>query len=102
MPESRSRRFRIDAEHPCTDGHFPDEPIVPGVMLLDYVRISVKDWKPGLRIKGFSSAKFHRPFYLGETFEVTLTETGDFSVSFVCHQGDLKLASGFMTLEERD
>ena len=96
------RQFRIDANHPCLDGHFPDGPIVPGVMLLDLVRIMVGEWKPGTRINGFPNAKFHHPLYPDENFRVTLTETVTGSIRFVCHRNDQKLASGSLTLEQKD
>ncbi|MCI0653647.1 MAG: hypothetical protein L0Y38_06395 [Methylococcaceae bacterium] len=102
MPESVRRQFRIDAKHPCLDGHFPDEPIVPGVILLDLIRVAVREWKPESRIKAFSTAKFHHPLHPDEPFTVTLTESGNSSLRFVCYRGDQKLASGSLTLEKRD
>lgn len=29
--------FRISADHPCLPGHFPGQPVVPGVVVLDEV-----------------------------------------------------------------
>lgn len=29
--------FRIAADHPCLPGHFPSQPVVPGVVVLDEV-----------------------------------------------------------------
>jgi 3-hydroxymyristoyl/3-hydroxydecanoyl-(acyl carrier protein) dehydratase len=102
LPESVCRHFRIDADHPCLDGHFPGRPVVPGVILLDLVRLTIREWKPETRIKSFSAAKFHHPLGPDEPFTVTLTETGLLSLRFVCCRGDQKLASGSLTLEKRD
>ena len=30
--------FRVEADHPALEGHFPGRPIVPGVVLLDEPR----------------------------------------------------------------
>lgn len=102
MPEFICRQFRIEANHPCLDGHFPDEPVVPGVILLDLVRQTVLEWKPETRIKAFSAAKFHYPLRPDEPFTVTLTGSGLTSIRFVCRLEDQKLASGSLTLENRD
>jgi 3-hydroxymyristoyl/3-hydroxydecanoyl-(acyl carrier protein) dehydratase len=37
VAESRLGEFRLEAEHGIFAGHFPGEPLVPGVMLLDWV-----------------------------------------------------------------
>lgn len=36
-PEPLRQRLCIGADHPALPGHFPGEPIVPGVVLLDHV-----------------------------------------------------------------
>jgi 3-hydroxyacyl-[acyl-carrier-protein] dehydratase len=102
LPESVCRQFRIDANHPCFEGHFPDDPIVPGVILLDRVRLTAAEWKPDTRIKSITTAKFHHPLYPDQLFTVTLTEAGIWSLRFVCYRGVQKLASGSLTLENRD
>lgn len=102
MPESVLRQFQISATHPCLKGHFPDKPIVPGVVILDLVRQTTIDWKPATRIKVISTAKFHHPLYPDQAFTVKLTETGLLSFHFVCRRGDQKLASGSLTLEQLD
>lgn len=55
-------RFTIPADHPCLPGHFPGNPVVPGVVLLDHVLASIQ---PGLATSAagmeFTRVKFRRP-----------------------------------------
>ncbi|WP_434212502.1 hypothetical protein [[Pseudomonas] boreopolis] len=36
-------RFRVPSDHPCLPGHFPGNPVVPGVVILDEVVALVAD-----------------------------------------------------------
>jgi len=48
----------IPADHPALAGHFPGNPVVPGVVLLDLVREGLSAWQPGQRISGIQQVKF--------------------------------------------
>lgn len=49
---------RVAADHPSFEGHFPGNPIVPGVVLLDAVIANV-ELATGCRINRVQQAKFH-------------------------------------------
>lgn len=34
--QSEAGSFSVPPDHPCLPGHFPDQPIVPGALLLDH------------------------------------------------------------------
>lgn len=77
-------RGRIAADHPALPGHFPGDPIVPGVVLLDEV----------LRAAGQSRAelpwvKFHVPLRPGEEFVIRIE-----AQKFTVHRGETLIASG--------
>jgi 3-hydroxyacyl-[acyl-carrier-protein] dehydratase len=50
--------IRVAADHPALEGHFPGNPIVPGVVLLDAVIANV-ELATGCRISRVQQAKFH-------------------------------------------
>ena len=77
------KRGMIAADHPALPGHFPGDPIVPGVVLLDEVLSAL----PGRM--NIPSAKFHAPLRPAERFVIRI-EHHKFSV----HRGDTLIASG--------
>lgn len=49
---------QVAADHPSLEGHFPGNPVVPGVVLLDAVIANV-ELATGCRISRVQQAKFH-------------------------------------------
>lgn len=78
--------------HPCYAGHFPGNPVVPGVLLLDLVVEALGRGAP----RAIGSVKFHRVLKPGEIFELRFHMAGA-SSSFRCSRGPELLAEG--TLE---
>jgi 3-hydroxymyristoyl/3-hydroxydecanoyl-(acyl carrier protein) dehydratase len=60
-PRRLEGSFRIGAEHPCLDGHFPGHPLVPGVVLLDEILALLRPLLPSGLVPGFDSVKFLGP-----------------------------------------
>jgi 3-hydroxyacyl-[acyl-carrier-protein] dehydratase len=77
------KRGTVAADHPALPGHFPGEPIVPGVVLLNEVLSAI----PG-RVH-IPSAKFHAPLLPGEEFAIRIEGT-----RFNVHRGETLIASG--------
>ena len=68
------REAIINDDHPSLPGHFPGNPIVPGVVLLDQVRISVSMWRHGNIITALPQVKFHLPLFPEQAFTIHLEE----------------------------
>ena len=59
---SGSHSFSVPALHPSLPGHFPGQPTVPGVLILDRVIACVLDVAvDGERVAGLPQLKFLRP-----------------------------------------
>jgi 3-hydroxymyristoyl/3-hydroxydecanoyl-(acyl carrier protein) dehydratase len=56
-----SATARVAADHPCLAGHFPGQPVVPAVLLLELVAEALRDRFGGIMICGVPSAKFLLP-----------------------------------------
>lgn len=66
--------LRIEAGHPALPGHFPGQPVVPGVVLLERVAAALRDWR-GDRV-GKLDAKFLQPLLPDEEAAIELREEG--------------------------
>lgn len=92
--------LHIPRDHPSYAGHFPGQPIVPGVVLLDEVMQAVELQAPDMGL--FSSAgveipvcKFLAPVLPGATLSLTLIWEGKGSLlTFKLHQAAQLVATG--------
>lgn len=91
-PAMRERaRFTVPADHPCLPGHFPGEPVVPGVVLLELALASLG--LPEGRPREFAWVKFQRPLLPGQEATVLARAAGA-QWRFEVRQGEALLASG--------
>ena len=67
------QRVCIDAAHPAVPGHFPGDPLVPGVLLLEQVALAVREWR-GQRLARVLEAKFMAPLLPAQAAMLRLTE----------------------------
>ena len=88
-------RVTISADHPSLPGHFPGQPIVPGVLLLDAVLQAAAAAAPERGAPArLVRAKFPAPVAPGAAVEITLaTRAGD-RLGFTCRCGETVVLFG--------
>ncbi|HTV86227.1 MAG TPA: hydroxymyristoyl-ACP dehydratase [Dyella sp.] len=84
----------VAPEHPCLPGHFPGQPLVPGVLLLEHVARALREWR-AQRLARVVEAKFLAPLHPGEPAEVELGESAG-RIRFEIRRGDTVLARGLI------
>lgn len=100
MPISHTVERTISAHHPSLVGHFPGEPIVPGVVLLDEILDALTEWQGPCYLKGINTVKFLTPVLPDQTFDITLVLGDKGLVNFHCHYQNTLLAQGQMTITQ--
>ena len=94
----RAADLQIAADHPSYAGHFPGEPILPGVVLLDAVlrAIDAAQAYPPCRWQ-IATAKFQMIVRPGDALRVEHQAGAQGSVSFTVLRGAEVVAGGKLT-----
>ena len=86
------------ADHPAFAGHFPGNPIVPGVVLLDQAVLFAEKLlgKSGLNWQ-VGNAKFFSPVGPGEMLVFALQTKASGAIAFTVKTAERDIASGSLT-----
>ncbi len=88
-------RLCITSDHPALPGHFPGDPLVPGVILLEQVALALRAWRQW-RLACVLEVKFLAPLRPGQAATVHLAEAGNTRARFnIEHEGTV-LARGLV------
>ena len=90
----------IGADHPALPGHFPGNPLVPGVVLLAKVLALLQpNAQAGARVRALSRVKFLAHVRPGEAVGVRFSPSRPGAVRFECWRDDTLIAAGYLELE---
>lgn len=86
----------IRADHPTLPGHFPDAPLVPGVVILDEVLAALIEWRENAQPTGIRIVKFLAPLKPEQPFTICLSAENERSceVNFCCRSEDRAIVEG--------
>lgn len=90
--------FYVSRDHPSLEGHFPGNPIVPGVVALELILDALTSEIEVANISGFPQVKFHSPIYPEQDVRVEFRCKNDFIYDFECRVDDEKVISGKIKL----
>ena len=91
----------IRADHPSLPGHFPDTPLVPGVVVLDEVLAALHEWRRNCRIASIRTVKFLFPLRPEQPFRVSLFTEDDHGteINFQCRAEDRTIVEGRLEID---
>jgi 3-hydroxyacyl-[acyl-carrier-protein] dehydratase len=89
-------RRAIMADHPSLPGHFPDAPLVPGVLILDEVLSALRNWQKDYELTGIRTVKFLQPLKPEQQFTICLSANNrcPSEVNFRCRIEGRMIAEG--------
>jgi 3-hydroxyacyl-[acyl-carrier-protein] dehydratase len=90
-PDEITEALRVPATHPSLPGHFPGNPIVPGVVLLDRVAAALE--KNGARLARIGVVKFLTPLKPDEDATLAIARDG-MRVTFRIERGGTPILRG--------
>jgi 3-hydroxyacyl-[acyl-carrier-protein] dehydratase len=93
----------INADHPSLPGHFPGEPLVPGVVILDEVLAALFQWQKDCQLTGIRAVKFIAPLRPGQSFSICFfaDDDSESEVDFCCRIEERKIVEGRLQVRWR-
>jgi len=92
-----SEVIQIAADDPCVQGHFPGDPIVPAVVMLDAV-VEVVERAVDGSVYAVERCRFRAPLRPGDKCRVELAEPDGGTVRFRCVDDHVEIARGRLRL----
>jgi 3-hydroxymyristoyl/3-hydroxydecanoyl-(acyl carrier protein) dehydratase len=90
--EEHSASIQAPLDHPCYEGHFPGNPVLPGVVLLELVAEAIGRGAP----RALTAVKFQHVLLPGQSFTLRWHPDGA-RVVFHCERAGQPVAEGVFT-----
>ncbi len=92
----------LEADHPSLAGHFPGNPIVPGVVLLDEALYALEQQPShggGRRSWQIATVKFHQVVRPGEPVRLSFQSQPGGAIAFELRAADALVANGSISAD---
>lgn len=101
MPEALAgpAPWVVAGDHPALAGHFPGDPILPGVAILAAVLQAIEDQGRAVGATHWRVAKFHSAARPGQTLTIHLKAGSGEAVAFEVMAGERRVADGLVDIE---
>lgn len=93
--------MRVAADHPALAGHFPGNPVVPGVVILEQLVQVLRQQMGELRVTALPSVKFLAPMVPDQDYDVVFTEKQPGHLGFAITKLEQQIATGSIHYESK-
>lgn len=88
----------LPGSHPSLPGHFPAQPVVPGVLILEWIADAAREWRGSdLRLNALPAVKFLSPLLPDEILDILLQDD-EGPLRFRCAVGARLVAQGVLEM----
>lgn len=95
--------IEIPLETPYVSGHFPGEPILPGIAELGLVLQVLERGGAPAELAGLKGFRFRNPVRPGDLLQLELTPPGDeTTATFQLRRGEERIANGTLLLRRKE
>ena len=99
MPDIKVE-YSITVDHASLEGHFPGNPVIPGVVIMQKVFETVSQAKPSTHYK-IVMTKFLQPLIPPATLSVYLTEKSENTITFKAMVDNDVISNGIIEVKEQ-